>query len=252
MKIAILTALALGPLLTVLPPHAHATELRVFSSEALKSVLNALGPKFQKSTGNALAFTLEASGSIKSKIDQGAPFDVVIVTPPLLKALAASGKVDANTQAVIARSALGASVAKGAPKPDVSTPDALKRTLLNAKSIGFNGKGASRTAIEAILARLGVADALKPKIKLLTINAPEAVAKHEVELALSPISLIFAAPGAQLAGALPAEDQWYLTLSGAVAAASKAPSQSKALIQFLTGPAAVAVLKANGMELGKS
>lgn len=250
MKFAILTALALGTLLTVLAPPAHAAELRVFSSEALKSVLNALGPKFQKSTDNTLAFTLGASGAVKSKIDRGAAFDVVIVTPPLLKALAASGKVDANTQAVIARSALGASVLKGAPKPDVSTPDALKRALLNAKSIGFNGKGASRTAIEAILAKLGIADALKPKIKLLTINAPEAVAKHEVELALSPISLIFAAPGAQLAGALPAEDQWYLTLSGAVSAASKAPVQSKALIQFLTGPSAVPVLKSNGLEPG--
>ncbi len=252
MKIAILIALALGPLVTVLPPRAHATELRVYSSEALKSVLNALGPKFQKSTGNTLAFTLGASGTIKSEVDQGAACDVVIVTPPLLKALAAAGKVDANTQAVIARSALGASVPKGAPIPDVSTADALRRALLNAKSVGFNGKGASRTAIEAILAKLGIADALKPKIKLLTINAPEAVAQHEVELALSPISLIFAAPGAQLAGALPAEDQWYLTLSGAVSAASTASSQSKALIKFLTGPSAVPVLKSNGMEPGES
>lgn len=252
MRIARLFALALSPLVTVLPPQAHAAELHVFSSEALKGVLHALRPQFEKSTGSTLAFTLGASGAIKSKVDQGAAFDVVIVTPPLLKALAASGKVDGNTQAVIARSALGASVSKGAPKPDVSTPDALKHALLNAKSVGFNGKGASRTAIEAILAKLGIADALKPKIKLLTVSAPEAVAKHEVELALSPISLIFAAPGAQFAGALPAEDQWYITLSGAVSAASKAPSQSKALIKFLRGPSAVPVLKANGMEPGES
>ncbi len=252
MKIAGLFALALGPLMTVLPPHAHATELHVFSSEALKGVFNALAPQFEKSTGNTLEITLGPSGTIKSKVVQGAAFDVVVVTPPLLKVLAASGKVDANTQAVIARSALGVSVPKGAPRPDVSTPDALKRALLNAKSVGFNGKGASRTAIEAILAKLGIADALKPKIKLLTVDAPDAVAKHEVELALSPISLIIAVPGAQFAGALPAEDQWYLTLSAAVSAASKAPSQSKALIKFLTGPSAVPVLKANGMEPGQS
>lgn len=211
-------------------------------------MLNGLGPQFEKATGNRLVFTLGPSGAIKSKVDEGAAFDLVVVTPPLLKALAASGKVETGTQAVIARSALGVSVPKGAPKPDVSTPDALKGALLNAKSIGFNGKGASRAAIEAIFAKLGIADILKPKIKLLTVSAPEAVANHDVELALSPMSEIIAVPGAQLAGALPAEDQWYLVLSGAVSAASKAPAQAKALIKFLTAPSALPILKANGME----
>lgn len=252
MQIAGLIALVLGPLAAVLTAQANATELRVFSSTALKGVLEGLGPQFKKSTGNTLVFTLAPSGAVKSKIDQGAPFDVVVVTPPLLKALATSGKVDASTQAVIARSALGVSVPTGAAKPDVTTPDALKRALLNARSIGFNGKGASRAAIEAIFAKLGIADALKPKIKLLTVSAPEAVANHEVELALSPISEIIGVPGAQLAGALPAEDQWYLVLSGAVSAASKAPAQSKALMQFLTAPSALPVLKANGMEPERS
>ena len=160
--------------------------------------------------------------------------------------------MEVSTQAAIARSPLGVSVPKGAPKPDVSTPDALKRTLLNAKSIGFNGKGASRAAIEAIFAKLGIADTVKPKIKLLSVSAPEAVANHEVELALSPISEIIAVPGAQLAGALPEQDQWYLVLSGAVSAASKAPVQAKALMKFLTAPSALPVLKANGMEPGES
>lgn len=245
-------ALLLGSLGAVFMPRAQAAEIHVLSSTALKGVLADLGPQFEKSTGNTLVVTLGPSGAIKSKIDEGAAFDVVVVTPPLLKALAASGKVGANTQAVIARSGLGISVAQGAPKPDVATPDALKRALLDAKSIGFNGGGASRAGIEAIFAKLGIADALKPKIKLLTVSAPEAAAKHEVELALSPVSEIIAVPEAQLAGALPAEDQSYLVLSGAVSAASKAPAQSEALMKFLTAPSALPALKANGMEPGTS
>ncbi len=227
---------------------ADAADLQVFSSTALKSVLETLGAQFEKSTGDKLVFTLAPAAVIKTKIDQGAAFDVAIVTPPLLDALVKAGKVDAKTRAVIARSGLGVSVPAGAPKPDVSTPEALKRALANAKSIGFNGQGASRAAVEAIFAKLGMTEALKPKIKLLTGSAPDAVAKHEVELALSPISEIIAVPGAQLAGALPAQNQWYLVLTGAVSAGSTAPERAKALMQFLTAPSALPVLKANGME----
>lgn len=250
MKKAIWIGFLLGSLGVVSMPRARAAEIHVFSSTALKGVLADLGPQFEKSTGNTLVLTFGPSGAIKTKVDEGTAFDVVVVTPPLLKALAASGKVEASSQAVIARSGLGVSVPQGVPKPDVATPDALKRTLLDAKSIGFNGGGASRAAIEAMFAKLGIAEALKPKITLLTVSAPEAVAKHEVELALSPISEIIAVPAAQLAGAVPAEDQSYLVLSGAVSAASKAPAQSKALLKFLTAPSALPALKANGMEPG--
>ena len=239
-----------GLLLPFAATQANAADIKVFSSTALKGVLDELGPQFEKATGNKLIFTVGPAGAMTAKINQGAAFDVAIVTPPLFDGLAASGKVDPASRATIARSALGISVRAGAPKPDVGTADALKQTLLRAKSIGFNGKGASRIGIEAIFAKLGIADDLKSKIKLVQTSAPVALAKGEVELTVSPISEILPVPGVQFAGAVPADYQWYLVLIGAVSAASKNGDAAKAFIKFLRTPSAAAVLKAKGMEPG--
>jgi len=239
-----------GLLLPLVATQAQSADINVFSSTALRAVLMELGPQFEQATGNKLVFTIGPAATMKAQIDQGAAFDVAIVTPALMDGLATSGKVDPTTRAVIARAALAVSVRAGAPKPDVATADALKKTLLNAPSIGFNGQGASRSGIEAMFAKLGIADDLKPKITLVQTSAPEAVAKGEVALALSPMSEVLAVSDAQLAGPVPADYQSYLVLAGAVSAASKNAEAAKALIQFLTGPAAPPVLKAKGMEPG--
>jgi molybdate transport system substrate-binding protein len=248
--IAALIGLAL-PLLgaQVFGAQAQAADIKVLGSTALKAVLEELGPQFEKATENKLILTIAASAALKSQIDQGAAFDVTVLTPTLIDSLAAAGKIDPATRTVIARSGLGISVRAGT-KPDVGTADALKHTLLNAKSIGFNGQGASRAGIEAIFAKLGIADDLKPKIVLLPTSAAEGVAKGEVELALSPISEIVAVSGAALAGPVPAELQSYLVLVAAVSADSKNADAAKSLIKFLTAPAALPVIKAKGMEPG--
>jgi molybdate transport system substrate-binding protein len=230
--------------------HARAADIKVFSSSALKAVLEELGPQFEKATENKLVLTVGPAAVMKSQIDQGAAFDVAILTGPLLDGLAAAGKIDPATRAAIARSGLGVSVRAGAAKPDVATADALKHTLLNAKSIGFNGQGASRAGIEAMFAKLGIADDLKSKITLLQNSAPLAAASGEVELALSPISEVVAVPGAELVGPVPADYQSYLALSGAVSADTKNADAAKSLIKFLTAPSAAPVLKAKGMEPG--
>jgi molybdate transport system substrate-binding protein len=230
--------------------HAQAADIKVFSSTALKAVLDELGPQFEKATENKLVFTIGPAAALKSQIDQGAAFDVAILTGPLLDGLAAAGKIDPATRAAIARSGLGVSVRAGTAKPDVATAEALKRTLLNAKSIGFNGQGASRAGIEAMFVKLGIADDLKSKITLLQTSAPVAVAKGDVELALSPISEVVAVSGAEVAGPVPAEYQSYLVLSAAVSAATKNADAAKSLIKFLTAPSAAPVLKTKGMEPG--
>jgi molybdate transport system substrate-binding protein len=249
--IAALIGLAL-PLVgaQILGTQAQAADIKVLSSTALKAVLEELGPQFEKATENKLILTIAGSAALKSQIDQGAAFDVTVLTPALIDSLAAAGKIDPATRGVIARSGLGVSVRAGAPKLDVSTADALKRALLNAKSIGFNGQGASRTGIEAIFAKLGIADELKSKIVLLQTSAPEAVAKGDVELTLSPISEIVAVSGAELAGPVPTELQSYLVLTAAVSADSKNADAAKSLLKFLTAPAALPVIKAKGMEPG--
>jgi molybdate transport system substrate-binding protein len=229
---------------------AHAAEIKVLASTALKSVLEQLRLQFEQSSGNKLNFSFGPAAVLKAQIDQGAATDVAVLTAALTNVLAKTGKLDPATRATIARAGLGVAVRAGAPKPDVSTTDALKRTLLNAKSIGFNGVGASRASIEAMINKLGIAEALKPKIKLLNVSAPVAVAKGDVDVGLGPVSEILPLAGVQLAGSLPAEVQSYLVFTAAVSSSSKNAEAAKALIQFLTAPSVAPVLKAKGMEPG--
>jgi molybdate transport system substrate-binding protein len=153
-----------------------------------------------------------------------------------------AGKIDGASRTIVARGGLGVAMRAGAPKPDVST-------LLDAKSIGFNGQGASRTATEAIFVKLGIADDLKSKIKFLKTTASEGVVAGEVEVGLGPMSDILAASRAELVGPFPTELQWYLVLPAGVAVGSKNASAAKLLIDFLKSPAAP-VLKTKGMEPG--
>jgi molybdate transport system substrate-binding protein len=243
-------AALIGLGLQLVSAHAQAADLKVLSSTAFKAVLEELGPKFEAATENKLILAVAGSAALKSQIDQGAAFDVAVLTPTLIDSLAAAGKIDPASRVTLARSGMGISLRAGAPKPDVGTTEALKRVLLDAKSIGFNGQGASRGAIEGIFAKLGIADELKPKIVLLKASAPEAVAGGEVEIAFSPISEIVVVSGAELAGAVPAELQSYLTLVAAVSSDSKNSDAAKSLLKFLTGPSVLPVLKAKGMEPG--
>src|SRR5271163_4149996 len=245
--IAALAGLALP--LTV--ASAQAAELKVFASTAVKTLVEELGPQFEKASENKVTFTIAPAAVLKGRIDQGAAFDVSIITGVLNDALAAAGKVDGATRATVARAGLGVAFRAGAAKPDVSTPDALKRALLNAKSIAFNGVGASRPGVEAMFAKLGITDELKLKIKLVESTAAEAVIKDGIEIGLGPISeILAAAPGAQLAGPFPGDTQTYLVFTAEVATATKNADAAKALIKFLTAPTAAAVLKTRGMEPG--
>jgi molybdate transport system substrate-binding protein len=250
MRTRFVVALLAGLSVSMFVAPAQADDIKVFSSTALKGALRELGPQFEKATGNRLVLTLGPAAVMKSQIDGGAAFDVAILTPPLLDAVATTGKIDSATRVVIARSGLAVTVGAGAAKPDVSTADALKRTLLSAKSIGLNGQGATRAGAEAMFAKLGIAEEVKAKIKFLTTTAPEGVAKGEVELGLSPASEALEASGVQFAGTVPTEYQSYIVLSGGVATKSQNADAAKALLKFLAAPSAAPVLKAKGMEPG--
>jgi molybdate transport system substrate-binding protein len=229
---------------------AHAAEMKVLASTAVKSVLEQVSPLFEKATGNKPVFSFGPAAVLKGEIDKGATFDVAILTAPLTGALVKSGKIDAATSATIARAGLGVAVRAGAAKPDVSTDAALKAALLNARSIGYNGVGASRGGSETMINKLGIADALKSKIKLLDVSAPVAVAKGEVDMGLGPISEVLPVAGAQLAGPFPADLQSYLVFAAGASSVSKNAGASKLLIEYLASPAVAPVLKSKGMEPG--
>ncbi len=242
---------AIGGLgLSLLAAHAQAAELKVLSSTALKTVLEELGPQFEKATGNKLVFSFAPAAVLKTQIEQGAACDVAILTVSLTDGLAGEGKIDAATRTTIAHAGIGIAIHKGAPKPDISTTEAFKRALLNAKSVGFTAAGASGVYLKTLFDKLGIADELKPKLKLLQGGAGEAAANGEVEIGLTQISEILPYADAELVGPLPPDIQSYTYFSAGEAAASKEADAAKALIKFLTAPAAVSVIKAKGMEPG--
>jgi molybdate transport system substrate-binding protein len=189
---------------------------------------------------------------LKTEIERGAPFDLAILGAPAADDLVKQGKLVAATRADIARSAAGVAVKRGAPKPDIATTDAFKRAMLDAKSICYVEQGATGIYLKGLFERLGIAEQLKGKIKLLPPSNPaaHAVANGEAEIGMTQISEILPYAGAELVGPLPADIQLLTVYPAAVGTAAKEPDAAKALIKFLTSPAAGPVLKAKGLEPG--
>jgi molybdate transport system substrate-binding protein len=233
----------------LLAGQAHSAEIKVLASTAVKTTLEELGPQFEKATGNKVDFDFAPAAVLKAKIDGGAAFDVAILTVPVTDGLAGEGKID-TTRTTIAHSGIGVAIQKGAPKPDISTTEAFKRALLNAKSVGFTAAGATGVYLKTLFDKLGIADELKPKLKPLQGAAGEAAATGEVEIGMTQISEILPYANAELVGPLPSDIQSYTYFSAAVSAASKQADVARAFIKFLAAPAALAVIKARGLEPG--
>src|SRR5580698_7691194 len=229
---------------------AHAADIKLLEGNALNAVMEELGPQFEKATGNKLVITLGTSAQLKARIENGEAFDAVLLTKAALDELAAAGKVADAARAPIARAGIGVAIRKGAAKPDLSTADAFKQAMLNAKSIGFVDQTPTAAALKAVFAKLGIADEIKSKLKPLTIQAAVAVTNGDVEIAMTQISEILPYPGVELAGPLPPDIQSYTTFSAGVSASAKNAEVAASLNKFLTASAAVTVIKAKGMEPG--
>jgi molybdate transport system substrate-binding protein len=249
MKAHCVMAAILGLGLPLLAAQSEAAEVKVLASTAVKTVLEEIRPQFEKATGNNLVFSFGPAAVLKTNIDQGAAFDVAILTLPLTNGLADEGKVD-TTRTTIAHAGIGVAIHKGAPKPDIGTTEAFKQALLNAKSVGFTAAGASGVYLKSLFEKLGIAEALKPKLKLLQGGAGEAAANGEVEIGLTQISEILPYANAELVGPLPPDIQSYTYFSAAVSAASKDADAAKAFVKFLSAPDSLAVIKAKGMDPG--
>ena len=167
MKIGSLAAAAIFGLMTLWAHGgaAEAAEVKVLCAAAMRSVMNELGPGFERATGHQLMIQFDVVGALKRQIDAGERFDVAILTTPLIDEVVKNGKIAAGTRADVARSGLGVIVRTGAPKPDISSADAFKRALLNAKSISYAKEGATGIYLESLFERLGITEQMKPKTK---------------------------------------------------------------------------------------
>jgi molybdate transport system substrate-binding protein len=247
-----LTMIAAAVLLAASPSLASAAEVKILTAGAMKAVVLELVPAFEKETGHKAVVDNDTAGGLSKRILGGEAFDLVVVTPGVIDDLTGKGKVAAGTRAIVARVGVGVAVKDGAPLPDISSVDALKRALLAAKSVAYidpASGGSSGPFVVGLFEKLGIAAEMKPKTKLKNGGyVAELVASGEAEIALHQISEIAPVKGARLVGPLPAEIQNYTTYAVGIAADAKQPDAAKAMIKLLSGSEAADVLKRRGME----
>jgi molybdate transport system substrate-binding protein len=231
---------------------SSAAEVKVLTAGAFKQVVLAVVPEFEKQTGHKVTVDNDTVGGLTKKIEGGETFDVVVLTPAAVDDLTKKGKIADGTKAVLARVGVGVMVKAGAPVPDVSTVDAFKRALLDAKSVSYidpASGGSSGIYVANLLQKLGIADQIKPKEKLKKGGyVADLIKSGEAELGIHQISEIVPVKEVTLVGPLPAEIQNYTTYAAGVGTAAKDSEAAKALINVLSGPAAAAVLKEKGMD----
>ena len=228
--------------------------IKIMSSGGLKGVLGELAGAFERASGRRLETVFNPPNAVKTRIESGEAFDVVVLSAVLIDELAAKQKIVPASRIALARSGLGVAVRVGAPQPDISTADAFRATLLNAKSIVCSdpaGGAASGIHFQKVIERLGIAKEVMAKARLNSgsYNA-EIVARGEAEIAIQQISEIVPVKGADLVGPLPPAVQVTTVFVAAIGANSPEPAVAQALIDFLTSAEARNVITANGMEAG--
>ena len=245
-----LAATMLGLAMAIAPAAgAQASELKVLAGGSMTVSLKELAPRFEKATGHKLDMTFAATPDL-IKLATSAPFDLGVVPTEVMKDAGAKAKF-AAASIDIARVGYGVAVRAGAPKPDVSTPDALKQTLLKAQSITFLPASAAGAYVIKVFERLSIADAMKAKTKAQTATAKivEAVANGEAELGVFLTNVLIGS-GVELAGPFPGDLQSELVFVGAVAAESKDAAAAKAFLDYLKTPEATALFKDKGLTPG--
>jgi molybdate transport system substrate-binding protein len=249
---ALLVALALS---SGWSADAQSGEITLVAPGGIRAPIEQLIPGFEQKTGYHVKATFGSGLGTKAQVVRGDAFDVPIVQPPCPDVLA-SGNVVASSGTVLASSVVGVAVPKGAPKPDISTPAAVKRTLLAAKSIAYPdpaGGAAAGVTFEETLRKLGIFDQLQPKITRAQggAGAMALAAKGAVEIGVTFLSEMQDA-GIDVVGPLPAEIAPPTTLVGFVSTHAKDPAAARALLAYLSGPDAATVYRANGLQPGST
>ena len=241
--------------LLVLGIKAEAAELKVLSAIGMQLVMEDLGPKFERATGHKLTISFATGGATVKRVQGGEAFDVVITLRQGMDPLVKEGKAPAGNVTALASAGISVAIRKGAPKPDISSPDALKRTLLAAKSIAYvdpASGGASGIHFAKVLDRLGIANEMQSKTVFPNPKTPAEVgvlvANGEAEIGVHIIVELISVAGIDLVGPLPGDLQNTIVFAAAVMASAKDPDAAKALVNFLRTPEAAAVIKAKGME----
>jgi molybdate transport system substrate-binding protein len=228
-------------------------DIRVMTSGAFTAAFLDLIPQFERETQNKIVVAATSMGtgtnSIPSRLQRGEPVDVVIMADAALVNLIKDGKVLAESHVTLARSSIGMAVRAGAPRPDISTVDALKRTLLQAKSIAYSSSVSGHYLATELFQRLGIADQITHKSQRIEgERVGAAVARGEAEIGFQQVSELLPVPGIDYVGPLPPEVQRDTVFSAGVAVGTRISEAAHALIRFLTSPEAAHAITKSGME----
>ncbi|HEV2201469.1 MAG TPA: substrate-binding domain-containing protein [Bryobacteraceae bacterium] len=243
-------AIAAAGVLMASSAWAQASPLRVICSNGIKGAVDKLKADAERAIGRSIAIQFGASAVLKRTIESGEAFDLAILTPGVIGELVKSGKIAAGSETDLARANLGIGVKSGAAKADISTPAAIKKRLLDAKSVTYAKEGAANAAIESMLAKLGIADQVNAKTVFQGVGgkAEEMVASGADELVFAPVSEIVTVPGVEVLGLFPKEFQNPLIMTAGFSTKAANADAAKAFVKFLTSSAAVPVIQASGME----
>ncbi len=231
---------------------AFAAEIKTFSTIGVQAALEELAPKFEQATGNKLVITWGTAAMLVKRVQGGENPDLLVLTKQGFDALVTEGKAANSTDAVFAKSGMAVVVKKGAPKPDISTAEAFKQTLLNAKTIAYSNPaagGASGVYFAKLIERMGIAEQLKDKTRHPPAggNSANLVVSGEAELAIQQEPEVMAVVGIDMVGTLPADLNNVTIYSAGVSSMTKETNAGNALVKFLHTPEAQAVFKARGL-----
>ena len=229
----------------------QAAEIKVLSANGVKAVIGDLAPRFEGASGHKVVVALGEAGELRHRILDGEAFDVALLPAATLSELAQAGKIATDTDRPLARTDVGLALRAGAAPPEAGSADALKRLLLTAKTIVITDPasgGVSGVHIAEVFQRLGIADGVKPKLKLTrgVLNA-ELVARGEADVAVQLAHEIRTVPGVVFV-ALPSEFRRSIVFSGGIAAAAGQPAAAKQLLDFIAGATGRAAIAEKGME----
>lgn len=234
---------------------ASAVEIRVYSGGAPRAALTLFAPEFEQATGHKLAFTFDGVSGIRQRLASGELADVILLPAPMIDAMDRAAALHPPSRTVLARSAIGVVVRQGAAMPDISTPGAVRKTLLDARSIAYSDPKLAPSGVHLgrVLADLGIAEAVQQKTTLRTPfdGGVALIATGNVEIGMFLVSEIRSVEGVRLVGLLPAELQSYVVYEGAVAASSASPEPALAFVRFLADRAKRHHWEAAGFEPSK-
>jgi molybdate transport system substrate-binding protein len=229
----------------------NAAEIKVLSTQATEEAYRELAPQFERASGHKISTIFTGTLDVQKRIAAGETYDVIIMAGPAIDDYVKAGKIVAGSRVDLAKSGVGVAVRSGAPKPDISTTEALKKTLLAAKSIGYS-TGPSGVYIAYLFKRLGVGDQIAPKLKQTPtgVFVGTLVASGQAEIGFQQVSELSTFAGVDFVGPLPADVQQTTAFASGIVVGAKEADAARAWVKFLTAPAAAPAYRKRGLEPG--